>query len=108
ERPLVSKKEIVNRQNIVTTLIDNFTEREELSGILNHVYDIERLVGRLAFNNVDVKDLVQLRDSLEGLPVLKAVLESLKLTDNKTFQNFDSMEDAYERLVVLTDTPPKT
>jgi Mismatch repair ATPase (MutS family) len=64
ERPLVSKQEIVNRQNIVTTLIDNFTEREQLSGILNHVYDIERLVGRLAFNNVDVKDLVQLRDSL--------------------------------------------
>src|SRR5699024_8327027 len=108
ERPLVSKQEIVNRQNIVTTLIDNFTEREQLSGILNHVYDIERLVGRLAFNNVDVKDLVQLRDSLHGLPVLKAVLESLKLTDNKTFQNFDSLEDAYERLVVLTDTPPKT
>ncbi|MBF0752644.1 DNA mismatch repair protein MutS [Jeotgalicoccus nanhaiensis] len=108
ERPLVSKQEIVNRQNIVTTLIDNFTEREELSGILNHVYDIERLVGRLAFNNVDVKDLVQLRDSLHGLPDLKAVLESLKLTDNKTFQNFDSLEDAYERLVVLTDTPPKT
>lgn len=108
ERPLVSKKEIENRQSIVTTLIDNFTEREQLSNILNDVYDIERLVGRLAFNNVDVKDLVQLRDSLYGLPELKTVLESLKLTDNKTFSNFDSMEDAYERLEVLTDTPPKT
>lgn len=108
ERPLVSKKEIENRQTIVTTLINNFTERQQLTSILNEVYDIERLVGRLAFNNVDVKDLVQLRDSLHGLPVLKAVLESLKLTDNKTFQNFDSLEDAYERLVVLTDTPPKT
>ncbi|CAD2077694.1 DNA mismatch repair protein MutS [Jeotgalicoccus coquinae] len=108
ERPLVSKKEIENRQNIVTTLIDNFTERQQLSDILNDVYDIERLVGRLAFNNVDVKDLGQLRDSLRGLPELKSVLDSLKLTDNKTFQNFDSLEDAYDRLVVLTDTPPKT
>ena len=108
ERPLVSRKEIENRQNIVTTLIDNFTERQQLSNILNDVYDIERLVGRLAFNNVDVKDLVQLRDSLHGLPELKSVLESLKLTQNKTFANFDSLEDAYERLVVLTDTPPKT
>ena len=108
ERPLVSKKEIENRQSIVTTLIDNFTERQQLSNILNDVYDIERLVGRLAFNNVDVKDLVQLRDSLHGLPELKSVLESLKLTQNKTFANFDSLEDAYERLVVLTDTPPKT
>ena len=108
ERPLVSRKEIENRQNIVTTLIDNFTERQQLSNILNDVYDIERLVGRLAFNNVDVKDLVQLRDSLHGLPELKSALESLKLTQNKTFANFDSLEDAYERLVVLTDTPPKT
>ena len=108
ERPLVSKTEIENRQSIVTTLIENFSERGRLANILNHVYDIERLVGRLAFNNVDVKDLVQLRDSLEGLPELKSVLESLQLTNNKTFQNFDSLEDAYERLVVLTDEPPKT
>lgn len=108
ERPLVSKTDIENRQNIVTTLIDNFQERDALSNILNDVYDIERLVGRLAFNNIDVKDLVQLRDSLHGLPELKETLDRLKLTDNKTFENFDSLEDAYDRLVVLTETPPKT
>lgn len=108
ERPLVTKSEIENRQSIVSTLIDNYEERQGLTNILNHVYDIERLVGRLAFNNVDVKDLVQLRDSLHGLPDLKALLNSLQLTSTKTFKDFDSLEDAFERLVVLTDTPPKT
>src|SRR5699024_1617539 len=58
ERPLVTKSDIENRQSIVSTLIDNYEERQGLTNILNHVYDIERLVGRLAFNNVDVKDLV--------------------------------------------------
>ena len=108
ERPLVTKSDIENRQSIVSTLIDNYEERQGLTNILNHVYDIERLVGRLAFNNVDVKDLVQLRDSLHGLPDLKALLNSLQLTSTKTFKDFDSLEDAFERLVVLTDTPPKT
>ena len=108
ERPLVSKKEIENRQQIVTVLIDHFSEREQLSKILNHVYDIERLVGRLSFNNIDVKDFVQLRDSLEGLPELKALLEYLSLTDNQLFRNFDSLEDVYEHLTVFTDQPPKT
>src|SRR5699024_11530106 len=35
ERPLVSIKEIENRQSIVTTLIDNFSEREVITQILN-------------------------------------------------------------------------
>ena len=108
ERPLISKKEIENRQHIVTVLIDHFSEREQLSKILNQVYDIERLVGRLSFNNIDVKDFVQLRDSLGGLPELKQLLKALALTNNQLFKNFDSLDDVYEHLTVFTDNPPKT
>ena len=108
ERPLVSIKEIENRQSIVTTLIDNFSEREIITQILNQVYDIERLVGRLAFNNIDVKDFVQLRDSLSGLPELKSTLEHIDLTSNDLFKNFDDLTDVYSHLEVLTDEPPKT
>ena len=108
ERPLVSIKEIENRQSIVTTLIDNFSEREVITQILNQVYDIERLVGRLAFNNIDVKDFVQLRDSLSGLPELKSTLEQIDLTSNDLFKNFDDLTDVYSHLEVLTDEPPKT
>src|SRR5699024_2879758 len=108
ERPLVSIKEIENRQSIVTTLIDNFSEREVITQILNQVYDIERLVGRLAFNNIDVKDFVQLRDSLSGLPELKSTLEHIDLTSNDLFKNFDDLTDVYSHLEVLTDEPPKT
>src|SRR5699024_2689831 len=107
EKPLNSIKEIENRQSIVTTLIDNFSEREVITQILNQVYDIERLVGRLAFNNIDVKDFVQLRDSLSGLPELKRTLEQIDLTSNDLFKNFDDLTDVYSHLEVLTDEPPK-
>src|SRR5699024_12622608 len=70
---------------------------------------IERLVGRLSFGNIDAKDLVQIRDSLEGLPEIKRILSVLDLLDFRIFNDFDALEDVFHILNdSLLDPPPKT
>lgn len=42
----------------------HFFERLELVENLKNVYDLERLAGRVAYGNVNARDLIQLRNSL--------------------------------------------
>ncbi|UTH14722.1 DNA mismatch repair protein MutS [Macrococcus equipercicus] len=79
ERPLISKSQIDDRLNHVELFNAHFLERDELRQALNDVYDIERLVGRISYGNVNAKDLVQLKYSLEQLPVLNELLSRLDI-----------------------------
>lgn len=62
DRPLLNKDEIENRQNLVETMISHYFERQDLREKLKEVYDLERLAGRVAFGNVNARDLVQLKN----------------------------------------------
>ncbi len=68
ERPLVDRKQIEKRLDIVECLSEQFLLREELKELLKGVYDIERLAGKISYGNVNAKDLVQLKKTLEVLP----------------------------------------
>lgn len=68
DRPLIQKKEIENRQKMVGKLLDSFFERKDLLQALTKVYDLERLAGRVAYGNVNGRDLLQLKNSLEQIP----------------------------------------
>ncbi|MFC7061129.1 DNA mismatch repair protein MutS [Halobacillus seohaensis] len=75
ERPLLSKSEIVSRHDQVEGLLDQFFERETLRDQLTMVYDLERLAGRIAFGNVNARDLIQLKHSLTAIPELMNTLK---------------------------------
>ena len=109
ERPLMNVTHIKARHDVVNIFLDNFIDRADLIRLLNQVYDIERLVGRLSFGNIDAKDLVQIRDSLEGLPEIKSTLSKLELLEFRIFKDFDALEDVFHILNdSLLDPPPKT
>ncbi|WP_088105170.1 DNA mismatch repair protein MutS [Halalkalibacter urbisdiaboli] len=100
ERPLVSESEIVERLTTVSTFITHFFEREELRDELKHVYDLERLAGRIAYGSVNARELVQLKRSLQRIPAIK---EQLLMMD-KGFQNkWFSEESVYEQLIDLLE-----
>src|SRR5699024_856641 len=61
ERRLLNKNVIIERLNIVEGFLKHFMERDSLREMLKSVYDLERLAGRIAFGNVNAKDLVKLR-----------------------------------------------
>ena len=72
--PLVNETEINYRLNGVEELVKNIVYRESLKELLNSVYDIERLSGKISYNNINPKDCVALCDSLKCVPKIKEVL----------------------------------
>src|SRR5690625_6216579 len=49
-------------------------ERDILREALKTVYDLERLVGRISFGNVNARDLIQLKHSLASIPKIKSII----------------------------------
>ncbi|SEQ55903.1 DNA mismatch repair protein MutS [Virgibacillus subterraneus] len=75
ERPLLNKYEIEKRHDIVDGFYQGFMERDSLRDVLKSVYDLERLAGRVAFGNINARDLIQLKHSLEKLPEVSTILK---------------------------------
>lgn len=84
DRPLQKASAINARLDGVEELNANFMAASTLTNALKGVYDIERLAGKIAYNNITPKDCVTLKNSLQNLPQLKrglAVMRSKILTD---------------------------
>ncbi|MBW3113749.1 DNA mismatch repair protein MutS [Bacillus sp. MCCB 382] len=108
DRPLINKQEIEKRQTVVEVLLERFFERQDLRDRLKEVYDLERLAGRVAFGNVNARDLIQLKKSLQQIPVLKHLVESLgnEATD-ELVNRLDPCEELTDLLEqALVENPP--
>lgn len=78
ERPLLNQSQIEKRLSMVETFIKEFFGREELRELLKEVYDLERLAGKVAYGNVNAKELKQLQRSLQLLPQVISTVKQLK------------------------------
>lgn len=108
ERPLIDIKQIQKRQVMVENLLENFFERSSLQEELANVYDLERLAGRIAFGNVNGRDLVQLKSSLEHIPQIQYLLNELNdgVFDD-LIQKIDPLEDIADLIEqAVVDEPP--
>ena len=77
DRPLIQKKQIFARQEMVQSLLYSYFERADLQENLTKVYDLERLAGRVAFGNVNGRDLLQLKTSLVQVPQIRTLLNGI-------------------------------
>lgn len=91
EEPLVNKKRIERRLNVIEEIKDDFMLREDLSEILKNVYDIERICGKIAFEKVTPKEMIHLKNSIEKLPELNNIINSSSAEILKKY--IDSMDD---------------
>lgn len=107
-RPLIDKKEIRSRQELVQLFVGNFFERQELREKLKEVYDLERLAGRVAFGNLNPRDLMQLKRSLLQVPSLKQTLKKLPHKEAAALaERLDPCEEAADLLEqAIVDNPP--
>ncbi len=92
--PLTDKNEIERRYDLVSLLSTEFILRDDLIKALDQVYDLERLVGRITYGNLNARDLLQLKSSIEVLPKISEILKELK---------FDKKIDTFEELYSLLD-----
>lgn len=95
--PLTDKKEIIRRYDIVSLLSTEFILRDELIKALDNVYDLERLTGRISYGNLNAKDLLQLKTSLEELPNIKRILKELKY--DKEINTYDELTSLLEKAI---------
>lgn len=102
-KPSSDINEIIARQDMIQSFIDNFMIRNDVRVMLDEVYDLERLIARISFGNANGRDLLQLKTSLKPLPTLKDALSKLNnahIDDiaNK-FSNFDDLVDLIEKAI---------
>jgi DNA mismatch repair protein MutS len=77
DHPLIQQAAIERRQLQVASLLHAFFERVDLQESLKGVYDLERLAGRIAFGNVNGRDLLQLKHSLQQVPQIQAIIAGI-------------------------------
>ena len=100
DRPLVDQGLINERLDYVEALMNNYIVKEDIKNSLKTVYDLERIVGRIAVSSANAKDLVQLRRSLSNIPSLK---ENVKKLNTKASQAMANSIDTHEKLYCLLD-----
>lgn len=108
ERPLLSKSLIEKRLEMTEGFYEDFMKRQEIREALQSIYDLERLSGRVAYGNVNARDLIQLKQSLYKVPVMKQLLEQFSKAE---IRNLASQINPLPELLELleksiNDDPP--
>ena len=75
--PLVEKKDIKMRQEIVSSIIDDNEVSDQLDINLNNISDIERLMSKIATYKISPRELVYLKNSLESVKKIKQSLSDI-------------------------------
>lgn len=108
ERPLMDKKEIIKRQEIINSFYNNRVLQNNISNLLKEIYDLERLIGKLSFGRANARDLESLKISIEKLPeIKKAILDSESEVLKLLVENLDTLEDIYKLIdQSIVEDPP--
>jgi DNA mismatch repair protein MutS len=108
EKPLLNHEQIEKRMDAAEALKEHLLERETLRSLLGNVYDLERLVGRVSFGNVNPREVVQLKRSLEQIPEIKGTLAELgEASLSKYEQEMDPCTEVRELIAgAVVDDPP--
>ncbi len=108
ERPLINQHLIDERLEIVDGFYQGFMERDSLRESLKSVYDLERLAGRIAYGNVNARDLIQLKQSLNKIPELQTILQQFPQPQIKELCNAIRWPEQIVTMLEgsLVDDPP--
>ncbi|MCB9057261.1 MAG: DNA mismatch repair protein MutS [Calditrichae bacterium] len=110
QHPLLSIDEINNRQDRLSELLENKQQRDELSKLLNSVFDMERLLGRIATGRANGRDVLNLKSSLAVLKPIKDLLQlKVFIQLSKAAKNIDTLPELKEEIEdAISDNPPNT
>ena len=92
--PLKNKDKINERYDKIEKLNNEFIIKDELKNLLYEVYDIERLSGKVINGSLNARDLLQLKNSIKVIPMIKEKINTL---------GFDYLLDTHEELFKLLD-----
>ena len=103
-QPLKEMKAINKRYDMVDKLREDFLVREELCSLLDEVYDLERLCGKVFGGSLNARDVLQIKNSLKVFPVINEKIKELGFDFKMVDENklFKLLEEA------IYENPPVT
>ncbi|MCS7220277.1 MAG: DNA mismatch repair protein MutS [Anaerolineae bacterium] len=107
-QPLLDVKRIRERLDAVEALVSDGLLRHDLRVLLDGLYDVERLAGRIGFGSANARDLVALRRAIERLPAIRRHLERVEAPRLRAlYDQLDELQDI-ARLIgeAIVDRPP--
>lgn len=108
ERPLMDAKQINLRLDAVEELVGQTMMREDLSALLERVYDLERLLTRTVYGSLSPRELYALAQTCEQLPEIKQTMHTAQSRLLQTlFGELDEMADLKDLIFsALAQDPP--
>ena len=108
EQPLLYKDAIEKRLDAIEAINKELIVREELREYLNTIYDLERLLTRIALKTANPRDLLAFKTSIQYLPDIYNQLRELPCERiNEIYEDYDSLEDLYDLLEqAIAEEPP--
>lgn len=108
EEPLISKSKIENRLDVIESLFNDYPLNMDVSYTLKHIYDIERISAKIAYEKVNPKELNSLKESLRYLPALRSILmDSDSSSIISLVDNMDTLEDIFDIIDTTILEEPK-
>jgi len=108
-RPLLDVDAIRQRQEGIAHFHDDGLRRTEIRQSLKPLNDLERLCNRVVGGTANPRDLVAIRQTLEKLPALRALLPQKSKALSEVLSSFDLCEKELKLLQSsLADEPPAT
>ncbi len=104
-KPLRNKRLLNQRLDFINYLNTNFLKREQLKENLSELYDLERIVARVAYGSANPKDCIRMKKSLEVSPTAYAIIKDSRIYPE--FDDIDLCENIYDLLSKsLSDDAP--
>ena len=107
-QPLKNVKDIIERQNAVTELVEKSDVRFTLGDLLEKIYDIQRLATRMSNSSASPRDFVSLKLSLSILPELLNITKDLKYDMFTSVRKYEDEISDYVQMIenTINDNPP--
>ncbi len=108
EQPLKEIDDINERLDAVEEFNMDLISRDELREYLGPVYDLERLLARIAYKSANPRDLIAFKNSLKMLEPVKDILKNYGSSLIKRLYNdLDILKDIYELIEsAVNEEPP--
>ncbi|MCF0111064.1 MAG: DNA mismatch repair protein MutS [Erysipelotrichaceae bacterium] len=96
EYPLMDETRINKRLDMIGYLNSHFLIKNECKEALSKVYDLDRLIARVAYGSANARDCIRLVQTLKAAPVILSSMRGANL-----FEEFDTDNEGKEVLDLL-------
>ncbi len=96
EHPLNDERKIMTRQDGIEFLMNDYNARDAIEENMQHVYDIERIIAKLAYKSVNARDLIRLAKTLTHAPYILNAMSKCE-----AYANYAEVDTCPELLAII-------